>query len=59
MQGAEQEGRVLVVATAGQAFSPGHLAAPHPERRWRWEGWSRVTNLLAGFGKGTGYKGQY
>ena len=35
MQGAEQEGCVLVVATAGQAFSPGHLAAPRPERRWR------------------------
>ena len=35
MQGAEQEGCVLVVATAGQAFSSGHLAAPRPERRWR------------------------
>lgn len=28
MQGAEQEGRMLVAATAGQAFSPGHLAIP-------------------------------
>ena len=33
MQGAEQEGRVLVVATTGQAFSPGHLATPCLE--WR------------------------
>lgn len=41
MQGAEQEGRVLVVATAGQAFSPGQLLV-----------WSGDSDGRAGLGLG-------